>query len=376
MKIITFADAHIGISTYSTIDPKTNLNTRVLDSLNGIDQIINYAEENNIKYILFAGDMFKNALPSPTLVREINKRIKASAEKGIKWIIQDGNHDVSPLETAKSALDPLSTLKVENVEHTRFEKTYMIDNNIRVLVLPTYTTQEEVENILSKYNDNIKTIVMGHFTSLNAKLNDWLIASNEEAIDIKIFKKPNILAVVLGHLHKHQILNTKPLSYYCSSTIRTDFNEENDEKGFVVLDIDDNTYKVNYEFVPIKTQEFLTVKLDLTGEQDPHQLLVDHLSSIKSKLKDKVIRIQLTLDKENNVNDAEILQFLREAEVTYIANINKTFDREQLIRNKEINEEITEEDALQKYFKDYEDKDEIIKLGLKIMSDLKEKGLI
>ena len=105
MKIITFADAHIGISTYSTIDPETNLSTRVLDSLNGIDQIINYAEENNIKYILFAGDMFKNALPSPTLVREINKRIKASAEKGIKWIIQDGNHDVSPLETAKTSVN-------------------------------------------------------------------------------------------------------------------------------------------------------------------------------------------------------------------------------------------------------------------------------
>ena len=30
------------------------------------------------------------------------------------------------------------------------------------------------------------------------KLNDWLIASNEDAIDIKIFQKPNILAVVLG----------------------------------------------------------------------------------------------------------------------------------------------------------------------------------
>lgn len=376
MKILTFADSHIGISTYSTMDAKTNLNTRVLDALNGLDQIINYALTNNIKQILFAGDMFKNSLPSPTLVREVNKRIKYAAENGIKWIIQDGNHDVSPLETAKSAMDPFNTLKVENVEHTRFEKAYMIDNNIRVLVLPTYVTQEEVEEILSRHNDKVKTIVMGHFTSLNAKLNDWLIASNEEAIDIKIFKKPNILAVVLGHLHKHQILNTKPLSYYCSSTIRTDFNEENDKKGFVVLDIDDNTYKVNYEFVPIKTQEFLTVKLDLTGEQDPHQLLMNHLNSIKSKLKDKVVRIQLTLDKENNVNDAEILQFLREVGVTYIANINKTFDREQLIRNKDINEEITEEDALQKYFKDYEDKDEIIKLGLKIMNDVKEKGLI
>ena len=375
MKIITFADAHIGISTYSTIDPKTNLNTRVLDSLNGIDQIINYAEENNIKYILFAGDMFKNALPSPTLVREINKRIKASAEKGIKWIIQDGNHDVSPLETAKSALDPLSTLKVENVEHTRFEKTYTIDNNIRVLVLPTYTTQEEVENILSKYNDNIKTIVMGHFTSLNAKLNDWLIASNEDAIDIKIFQKPNILAVVLGHLHKHQILNTNPLSYYCSSTIRTDFNEEHDKKGFVVLDIDNN-YNVSYIFKEIKTQEFLSVKMDLVGEDDAQANVMAYLNHIKNDLNDKVVRVQLTLDKENNIDDNEILEFLKNNNVSYIANISKIFDREQLIRNKDINEQITEEEALREYFKDNSDKDEIIKLGLSIINEMKEKNLI
>ena len=375
MKIITFADAHIGISTYSTIDPKTNLNTRVLDSLNGIDQIINYAEENNIKYILFAGDMFKNALPSPTLVREINKRIKASAEKGIKWIIQDGNHDVSPLETAKSALDPLSTLKVENVEHTRFEKTYTIDNNIRVLVLPTYTTQEEVENILSKYNDNIKTIVMGHFTSLNAKLNDWLIASNEDAIDIKIFQKPNILAVVLGHLHKHQILNTNPLSYYCSSTIRTDFNEEHDKKGFVVLDIDNN-YNVSYIFKEIKTQEFLSVKMDLVGEDDAQANVMAYLNHIKKDLIDKVVRVQLTLDKENNIDDNEILEFLKNNNVSYIANISKIFDREQLIRNKDINEQITEEEALREYFKDNSDKDEIIKLGISIINEMKEKNLI
>ena len=375
MKIITFADAHIGISTYSTIDPKTNLNTRVLDSLNGINQIINYAEENNIKYILFAGDMFKNALPSPTLVREINKRIKASAEKGIKWIIQDGNHDVSPLETAKSALDPLSTLKVENVEHTRFEKTYMIDNNIRVLVLPTYTTQEEVENILSKYNDDIKTIVMGHFTSLNAKLNDWLIASNEDAIDIKIFQKPNILAVVLGHLHKHQILNTNPLSYYCSSTIRTDFNEEHDKKGFVVLDIDNN-YNVSYIFKEIKTQEFLSVKMDLVGEDDAQANVMAYLNHIKNDLNDKVVRVQLTLDKENNIDDNEILEFLKNNNVSYIANISKIFDREQLIRNKDINEQITEEEALREYFKDNSDKDEIIKLGISIINEMKEKNLI
>ena len=47
-----------------------------------------------------------------------------------------------------------------------------------------------------------------------------------------------------------------------------------------------------------------------------------------------------------------------------------------LIRNKDINEQITEEEALREYFKDNSDKDEIIKLGLSIINEMKEKNLI
>ena len=116
--------------------------------------------------------------------------------------------------------------------------------------------------------------------------------------------------------------------------------------------------------------------MDLVGEDDAQANVMAYLNHIKKDLIDKVVRVQLTLDKENNIDDNEILEFLKNNNVSYIANISKIFDREQLIRNKDINEQITEEEALREYFKDNFDKDEIIKLGISIINEMKEKNLI
>ena len=52
MKIATFADLHVGVSTYGHIDPNTGLNTRVLDALNSFDEIIDYCINNSINQAL------------------------------------------------------------------------------------------------------------------------------------------------------------------------------------------------------------------------------------------------------------------------------------------------------------------------------------
>ena len=78
----------------------------------------------------------------------------------------------------------------------------------------------------------------------------------------------------------------------------------------------------------------------------------------------------------DNKFNSMLQEFLKNNNVSYIANISKIFDREQLIRNKDINEQITEEEALREYFKDNSDKDEIIKLGISIINEMKEKNLI
>ena len=371
MKIATFADLHLGVTTYGSIDPETGLNTRVINALYSFDKMLDYCIDNNIENVIFAGDMFKNNLPSPTLQKELNSRIKRGIDNNIKFYMQDGNHDVSPLETAKSAMDPFSTLGIKNVKHTRFESEYFIDD-IRVLILPTYCNQEEIQEILSRYNDNIKTIVVGHNTILGAKLNDWLIEANESAIDSKIFNQKNILAVVLGHLHKHQILSNKPLIYYTGSLQRIDFNEENQEKGFVVLDI--NNDKVNYEFIDIESQEFKTIKLDLINETNEMDKLIKVINNFD--LKDKIVRIQLQVNKNNNIDDNEIVELLKSKNIRHLAYIKKDIDRENLIRNKDFTDVISEEQALTKFFEKHDNKEELIKLGLEMINDLKNKGEI
>lgn len=370
MKIATFADLHLGVSTYSTIDPTTGLNTRCLDALKSLDEMIDKCIQKDVKYVFFAGDAFKNALPSPTLTKELNARIRKMVDNGMTLYLMDGNHDVSPLLTAKSAMDPMNTLKVNNVYHTRFEKEYDIQG-YRLLVLPTYTNQSEIEEILKKYDDDKKTLIMGHFTALGAKMNDWLLAQNEEAVDCSIFKKKNILAVILGHLHKHQILSTKPLAYYTGSLQRIDFNEEKQDKGFVILDIDGDN--VDYEFVKINSQQFLTVKRDLKGIDDPMESLTNYLDSLKN-LDDKIIRINLSADKNHNINDTIITKLLRDKGCKLVASINKEIDRKELIRNENINASITEEEALREYFTDDEDAEELIKLGFEMIQELKSEG--
>lgn len=376
IKIATFADFHLGVTTYGTTDAKTGLNSRVLNALNSLDKMIEYCINNDIEYIIFAGDMYKNNLPSPTLQRELNVRIKYAAKKGIEIYLMAGNHDVSPTETAKCPMDPFNTLEVNNIYHSRFESIQYIDDDLRVLMLPTYTTEDEIKNILNKYNDGIKTIVVGHLTVLGAKLNDWLLETNEDAISTTVFEQNNIMAVVLGHLHKHQILNTKPLTYYTGSLQRIDFTEEFQKKGFVVLDVDTFKNSVEYEFIEIESQKFFTIHENLKDTSDEMDYILNILDINKDKIKNSIFRLTMELNKSNNINDDILVKHIHDLGVQQIAAINKNVDRNESIRNSNITEMITEEEALEMYFQDHEDKEDIINQGLEMINYLKNNNKI
>jgi exonuclease SbcD len=376
IKIATFADFHLGVTTYGSTDPKTALNTRVLNALESLDAMIDYVIENKIKYIVMPGDAYKNNLPSPTIQDEFDKRIKRAADNGIICYLQSGNHDVSPIKTAKSPLETYKTLKIDNVFHTRYKKVYMLEDKLKLLVLPTYCNQEQVEEILNEENDGIPTLVVGHCTLLGAKLNDWLIEKNEDAIEIDTFKKSNILGVVLGHLHKYQILNKSPLIYYTGSLQRIDFTEENQEKGFVVLDIDVDNLSIKHEFIEIESQKFCTIKLDLTEVEDEMECIKDEMH-IKSKLlENSIARLILDVNKNNKIEDNILIKQLREHGVLSVASIQKNFDRNEIVRNKDLTEEITEEQALKMFFKDYKNSDKIIEVGLDMIKQLRNNNLI
>ena len=43
MKIIHFADLHLGVETYGHINPETGLSSRLEDFLKALDQVVDYA---------------------------------------------------------------------------------------------------------------------------------------------------------------------------------------------------------------------------------------------------------------------------------------------------------------------------------------------
>jgi len=70
LRVLHFADVHIGMENYGKLDPATGTSTRVRDFLDRMDEVIDYALAHEADLAVFAGDAFKHRDPDPTQQRE------------------------------------------------------------------------------------------------------------------------------------------------------------------------------------------------------------------------------------------------------------------------------------------------------------------
>ena len=372
MKIVTFADIHCGVKNYGKIDKDTGLNEREIQTLNLFNDIVTYSINNDIDAVVFAGDMYKNNTPSPTLINKVNELIIKIANANIKVFMLDGNHDVSKMKTFTSGLTQFSTLHINNVIQTRFyhEEIFTCNNiKYKFVFLPTHHTTDEINELIKNLDTSIPTIIIGHLSLKNAKLNDWNIIDNEECIDSDIFNKKGIISVILGHLHKHQILNEQPLVYYTGSTNRIDFSEEHQDKGFVVLDI--NNYDVSYQFVHLNAQKFKTIKINCNDCSDNNDIEKKILSELNNNdIKDAILRIQLNSDNDIVINEKKILEKAYQLKVQYMLKIQKLIHSSDDVHISNINNAISVFDALEKYYDNQKRSKERIILGKEIVNKI------
>ena len=69
IRVLHFADIHIGMENYGKTDPQTGLSSRVVDFLHRLDEMIEYARQGDVDLVIFAGDAFKTRAPNPTYQR-------------------------------------------------------------------------------------------------------------------------------------------------------------------------------------------------------------------------------------------------------------------------------------------------------------------
>jgi exonuclease SbcD len=115
MKIIHFADLHLGVESYGHIDSESGLSSRFIDFLSSFDRIVDYALEKKADLVIFCGDAYKSRDPSQTQQREFAIRVKKLAECGIPVFLLVGNHDLPNSAGRATATEIFDTLAIENI---------------------------------------------------------------------------------------------------------------------------------------------------------------------------------------------------------------------------------------------------------------------
>lgn len=361
MKLLHFADLHIGMLNYSKLDPETGLESRLLDFLKILDFIIDYAIAQKVDAVIFAGDAYKTRDPSPTQQRGFGERIKRLPKAGIPLIMVVGNHDTPNAEGKANTLDIYSALEVTDITVSRKPELLHIptkSGNLQVVSAPWLQKSdfkslgENLSQLYGKLNKEDPAILIGHLEVEGATFGSekGLAIVNDVTIPLALLTHHSLSYVALGHIHKHQNLNptNNPPVIYSGSPERIDFGEAKEDKGFVLLEIDGK--KVRWEFLKTPARKFISINCKLKdNDPDPTQTVLDQIK--KHDLKDAVVK--LAIDIPAGLTTELQMERIKKnlGESFLIAGISRNLERvsRQLLAGSEV-ESLTAIRALAKYW--------------------------
>lgn len=302
-KIAAFADCHIG-SYGRKIDERTGLNARFLDTSRSLQFVLQDARMHGVDEILFAGDMFRGAKPNPT---ELFAVIENYGDPEMTMI--PGNHDLPRSAGEESPIKVIGQM----IGWDYYGRPQIITTPWRYQVavlpypnkswlaasMPGYADLSpqradamvgaHVESILrglaAELEPGLPSILLAHISIDCAELGSeqGIMAGRDITIPLHAIPERFDFAV-LGHIHKPQdfAAQGRPNVFYCGSTERIDFGEQDEQKSYVVLDLESKTW----ERVPIPCRKYCTFRVTLNDGSMP-----DSWDRSLSDAKDAICRI-------------------------------------------------------------------------------------
>jgi DNA repair protein SbcD/Mre11 len=328
IKFIHFSDSHIGVDTIGPLDPETRISSRVLDYLDSMDAIIDFAVEEDVDIALFTGDAFHVGNPNPIYLVEFSKRI-IRLMKQCPTILLVGNHDQyrqgSFLDVYSVLSSALENVAIGNVYETWAITTKHGDIQITTAPWPTKDMQGSIDDAIYKLgvhiNNKSPSILMGHFSVEGAQYGaerDYVMGK-DAIVHLDTLVTGPWDYVALGHIHMYQVVFDDPPVVYAGSIERVTFNEEKEAKGFVYGTIDG--HDVKYEFVQLDVRPYKTVDVKV-NEQHPTDKVLHAI--YKRKLKQAVVRVNIHIPEgcTRMVDVQAIYNALSDADVYTVTGVN------------------------------------------------------
>jgi exonuclease SbcD len=383
IRILHFADTHIGMENYGKTDPQTGLSSRVTDFLRRMDEMIEFARTHEVDLTIFAGDAFKTRSPSPTFQREFAWRVRELSELA-PLVLLVGNHDLPPVAIKASSIEIYQTLAVPNVwvaddyaDNIRIIETkrgavvvgaapYPIRSR---LLEDGHTAGYTIAEVDAYVRDRLALIfeamaeeadrhhlprlLTGHFTVDGAVFGSerQIMLGRDIAVPLSSVADPRWDYVALGHIHKHQNLTASradlPPVVYSGSLERIDFGEEADVKGFVWLELERG--RANWAFQPVAARPFVTLHADLSKSTNPTSDVID--LAAEYRLEGAVVRLILDLSPETDalLNEGMIREMVLRRGASFSASIQRRVEQATRARLGGSPEGLTDAELLERY---------------------------
>ena len=334
-------DLHFGASyNLGTLDPKTQHNTRLLDYMTTLKRNIDLFIENGIDLLVFLGDIYETRSPSQQQINALVECLNYALDKGLKVIILAGNHD-QQRSTDTTTIDLFKTLRLKNVSVYTDFGVYDY-NGVKIFLMPyrdrkylgVETNKEAVEIINKKltdlgYYDCENKVVFGHymFEGTTSYSKSETFSMTEILLDRKMFRDAK--AVVMGHIHRAEILSNNPPMFYSGSMERNTYGEKDYDKCIVFVDTND--YSAS-KLMKVDVKDLYDLKIDysdsflLKGETLPTLLKDIDAFCERNNVKNSIMRLSAKIDETDlySVNQNAIKSYLYSKGICYCSGVSIT----------------------------------------------------
>lgn len=354
------ADVHIGMENYGRLNPETGLNTRLHDFLDTLDEAVDRAIADTVDAVVVAGDVYKSRDPSPTHQREFARRVLRLIRAGIEVVLVPGNHDTPMAAGRATSLDIFRALELPGVTVLRrigAERIQTRSGPLQIVALPwltrsTFMAHDDYKNltldelvhqmgstiddmlqrVCSELEGGLPTALVGHAHVFGARVGAerLLTLGNDPMLNASMLDLPHVGYHALGHIHKHQAVVTgqRP-AVYSGSINRVDFSEEDEPKGFVLVEL--QAGKSEWEFVPVKARPFLTIRSEPLTDT-PMDEVSRAILRAGPKLAGAIVRLQLSGPRSRlqALDDRELRHQLADAH--FVTPIQREYTDEARVR--------------------------------------------
>lgn len=261
------------------VDPATGLNARWVDTVEMVRWVAADARARAADVLIVGGDFTEGRHPAPWRVAQILGALDAF---GGPEVLVRGNHD--GLRAGRSIVDVLAGGRPGWTGFSRPGVTVVGDVAIAAIPFldahflraqPGFESIPEAE-VLRVLAEQYLIIAGGLYAEAAALarhqvlvvhqgLSGGLMSDTQRAflgdkslvVDGRALGAIGFDAVLAGHFHLHQVLQAEPLVAYAGAPYRTDFGEERQAKGYLVVDVGDTG--LTWEFVKTPARRFVTL---------------------------------------------------------------------------------------------------------------------